>query len=53
MGIIEKVTAAFEHPDNWVEFECEDCGKTFRIDRADDRVCPDCGSKELVYLDSA
>ena len=53
MGIIDKVTAACQHPDNWVEFECEDCGTTFRIDRADERECPDCGSHDVVYVDAA
>lgn len=53
MGILDRVTSAFEHPDNWVEFECEDCGSTFRIERTDKRVCPECGSSDLRFLDSA
>lgn len=53
MGIIDRVTSAFQHPENWVEFECEECGANFRIDRADERECPECGSHDLMFMDSA
>lgn len=53
MGIIERVSKAFETPEDWVEFECTACGETFRIERSDKRVCPECGSAEIAYLGSA
>lgn len=53
MGIIDRVKGAFDHPENWVEFECEDCGTTVRMDRGDERVCTACGSSDLAFLRSA
>lgn len=53
MGIMERVSKAFETPEDWVEFECEDCGETFRIDRSDERVCPSCGSSGVRFVRSA
>ena len=53
MGILDRVSKAFEHPDDWLEFECENCGTVFRIERGDKQVCSECGSHEVTYLASA
>lgn len=53
MGILDRVSSAFEYSDHWLEFECDECGDTFRIDRADKRVCPECGSRDLRFLEEA